>query len=160
MSDWIRQKAEEFRQQKADRDFRESTVDISNYWVALMHQLEQDIQTMNAVPEWKEQCSPPIEIKREHEYYVIKKLHYPLVIVALLNKGSELVIDTVTQASMVSQKRSHEEHWNVVPDGRFTCLERFRDKLIVPEQASEAILKPIVDSILASIEQKARGASW
>lgn len=154
MSDWINKKADEYRQTKDDREYRENTVSVANYWVNLIEQLKQDIALMNAVPDWQEQLTPPIKLDIEHEVYVIKKLHYPLVMVAMLNKGTEMALDIVKQDTAYTERKSHKETWKVVPDGRYTCLQRGRDKFIIPEQATEQLLKPIVDSILASLEQK------
>lgn len=161
MNDWISQKAEEYNKKKQDRDYRESAVNLSNYWLELRQQIEIDVNKINAVEGWRDQVGEhPIKIKNEDEGYSIEKAQYPFVKLYLENQGSEILVRIEEKKSAGHSVDESEDYFNVVVEGRHVILKRFKEEFIVPEQASQRILKPIVDSILESIEQKARGASW
>src|ERR1035437_3830342 len=153
MNDWIDKAAEEYQQQKKERECRESTISLATYWHALLTQLENDIAAINANPAWQEQVTPPVVIEDNPVGgYVIYKRTDPGVTIYFANGGDTIKLDTIIGQTYAPDRKPQRDTLRVVNQGRYVIL-KYRDQdLIVPQQASQHILSPILKAILDSVE--------
>jgi hypothetical protein len=155
MSDWIKKKAEEYRQKKEDIEFREDNISLANFWHELLEQIGKDIEVINHTEEWKDQLKYPVAVKKTYdgEGYSIEKQSYPYVAVDIYNKGKEIETRISRRANQYANEKSSTERYTVIAEGRHVILRRHKEDYFVPEQASAKILEPIVDAFLESLER-------
>jgi hypothetical protein len=158
MSDWI--KAESERRQKAKQEAQdvEDFIVRSDYWLKLRQQVGQDVEFLNKESTWKDQLVKfPVEIKDEQGSFEVRNALIPAAYVTVTNKFDHIEIRVKTRKNVDSKYHSHPvERWAIATDQRHVYLQRDAVNLEIPAQASDHILKPIIDALDAAPSELSR----
>ena len=160
---WIQRKADKYLNAKMEREIRDKTI-AQDYWLLLRQQIERDVAEINANPAWKEQVTNnPIKVTDTAGGYKITKDEAPKVEIVLIDRKPDIDFTfTIYRVEDLppppipppapSPPVVSNETWSTAGSGRHIVLSRMGEEHIIPGDASEHILKPVLDSIIASIE--------
>lgn len=147
MSNWIERESEEFRAKMAKDAHARAIINISNYWAALVLQVEHDVVEMNKL--FADVLIRPVEFVPTDSAYKIVYSGNPAVAIRINNGGEQVTVETsVIRSGDTGFGNKTSESLKVVSDGDNVYLMRSsKDRFLVPQQASQFILLPIIDSL-------------
>lgn len=151
---WIQRKADKYLNAKLEKEIRDKTIS-QDYWLLLRQQIERDVAEINANPAWKDQVTnKPIIVTDIANGYMITKEEKPKVEIELTD--SKPNIDFTFRIHRLPPANppviESKETWSALGSGRNMVLTSMGEEYIIPGDASEHILQPLLDSILASLE--------
>lgn len=139
--DWIDKKFEARQNAEKKRQTEEYLIDYSNYWANLKEQIRQDVEKIGKL--W----NVKISISNTEDGYKISKAEsFPTVIITISNGGDNVNVRTQT-AQDLEDDDTTDESFIVISQNRRIYLKNDSTVLLVPEQASEYILSPIVEAL-------------
>lgn len=152
MSDWIKKKAKEYQQRKADIEYHERLIGIKKFWQQIIEQIKNDIITINQTKVWNDHLQNPIKIEKKPLGYIIKKTPYPCINIFILCDENKLETRTIRIAAKDARQRESVEKYQVISEDGKIVLRGLKNDYNTPEKISELVLQPILDSILESLE--------
>ncbi len=144
MSDWIDREAEKFRKNVEDREYRESVINLSNYWLALRQQIGADVERINSQNSWRHLLQTPVKIEDlAGAFYIRIAAATASAKVSVVNNADTITLLIETYRQSTGDKTAMET-LKVIQSGRHVILKRMNEEFIVPEQASAHILSHVV----------------
>lgn len=156
---WVDDKAKASLAKETIEEDRKKLIASSNYWQKLAGQVEQDVTEINSHDYWKKRLGTnPLQFKPvdgANGYQVIKS-GSPGVTVSFIDQGEQTLVkrDYLEQNPVAKDPAySTNEPMEVVTSGNNVALKSSyltQNTFIVPEQASEYILRAIIESLTIS----------
>ena len=156
MSEWIKKRGENYLQRKAEIERKEETIRVSNYWEALMRQIESDVQFLNkeSVYADKLEHNQMYLVRKGFGTYEIQMRHAPAAYLTISNQGEEIHTEFRIFQTPHDERNYKSEKLKVISDGDHVFLSKGDDMFLVPDAASEHILKPILDFLEEDIQSR------
>ncbi len=153
---WVDEKAKASLAKETAEEDRKHLIASSNYWQKLAGQVEQDVTEINSHDYWKKRLGAnPLQFKPvdgANGYQVIKS-GSPGVTVSFIDQGEHTLVkrDYLEQNPISEDPAySNNEPMQVITSGNHVALKSAyltQNTFIVPEQASEYILRAIIESL-------------
>jgi hypothetical protein len=146
MNDWIKNESEKSGREITERKQKEYLISVSNYWADLRQQIERDVVEINNDPVFRQAFNESLIIeKTDNGGFRIKKTSFPAAFyVTVENGGDEIRVAVEYGLSGLSDWSESEERLRVELKGKHVCLSNYNESFIVPEQASQYILRTVV----------------
>ncbi len=148
MSDWINDEMRDFRAEQERIDRKQTIISYSNYWATLVRQIEKDVQKINIVPEFSSVLKKDaIEFIDSGSYYEVRMLAKPAVFIKIENGGQSVKVEMIVDRFDGNDVVNKQAEFRVFPKKDRIDLELNGQFFVVPEQASRAILKPLLEEL-------------
>lgn len=147
MSDWIDAEMEKFRSDKDIELQGNNLINYSNYWARLLLQLGRDVESINYLPDFQNALTKGVlKFMPYADYYLVQMNTNPSINISIKNGGQTITVrtivdrfnDTVIDSEVIFKVVAKDERIYLESNGKF---------FIVPEQASQQILKPILEEL-------------
>ena len=147
MSDWIDAEMEKFRAEKEIELQGNNLVNYSNYWARLLLQLGRDVDSINYLPDFEKVLKKGVlKFMPCADYYVVQMAAKPNVNISIKNGGQTITVRTIIDR-LDGTEIDNEVEFKVVAKDERIYLELNGKFFVVPEQASQEILKPILEEL-------------
>lgn len=147
MSSWIEREMAEYRAVNAQKEQQDYLVNYSNYWAELIRQLERDVAVINELPEFQNVLAGgQLKFVSYGSKYEVRMTTTPKVFISIQNGGKTVKVRTIIHR-IDGNDDSGEKIFKVVANDGYIYLRLNDDSFLVPEQASGAILAPILKEL-------------
>lgn len=148
---WIDERAEKHIDKIKSEEEKEYRIQSSNYWSDLRLEIEKNVEQINNHEHWKKYLRDvPLKIDRSFSGngYEIKKRGFPQVFVVVDNNDDEIEVITSIRKDDKTRSQESKEIFKVdVKEGGQVFLKGNNETLVLPEQAAQYILTPILNEL-------------
>jgi hypothetical protein len=150
---WISDEANKNVNTESKEARRQEVLRTSNYWAALVRQLEHDVNTINEHDYWKTKLAGfPLTFGTPYggEGYQISKSGFPSILIEIQNRGSYIEIGRRYTENPLSNDREFPGNERLAVDvsGNVVVLRNKSDQtFVVPADASQYILRAVIESL-------------
>lgn len=147
MSNWIENEGEKTRREHEARVDKEYLISMSNHWAALRDQIKADVEAINKDSNWQHLFGEKITTQQiDVGGLRLRKASFPAAFtVDITNGGDEIKIRTLYKLDTDHEYEEDEETLTVESErGHIIVKNRKGDSFLVPEKASEYILRGLI----------------